>query len=227
MRTMVANSMAVPAQPVRTSWSKKRQLITVVPIIALILAGVLGLAALTGTVLYTSHEDLRYAPSTFLAGSWYAPSLNNSRGERTASIEVLFPSGVLQQNVTIPMMVSVWHTETTHLDSLDLTLSTAPGSALWVWLNPSSGGNPMQITNYGSRVVITFPSLSGVYGSGSVVYDLLVQPIPYPKYSSYPLNLDGQITLHDNNYLFVQHTYSAEVMTQLQIAPNGTITGQF
>ncbi len=161
----------------------------------------------------------------FSQGGWYAPSLNNSRGDRTASIEMLFPSGVLQANTTIPMKVSVWHTDTTHLDSFDLTLSTAPTSALWVWLNPSSGGNPMQITNYGNKVVITIPSLSGVYGSGTVVYDLLVQPIPFPTYSNYPLNFDAQITLHDNSYLFVQHTYSAEVMNQFQIAPNGTVTG--
>jgi hypothetical protein len=217
--------MAVAAQPLRASWSKKRQLITVVPIIALILAGVLGMVALTGTVLYTSHEDLRYASGTFLAGSWYAPSLNNSRGERTASIEVLLPSGVLQQNVTIPMMVSVWHTDTTHLDTFDLTLSTSLGSALWVWLNAPSGGNPMQITNYGPKAVISFPSLAGAYGSGTVTYNLIVQPIPYPRYSNYPLTIDGHITLHANNYLFVQHTYSAEVMKQLQIAPNGTVTG--
>jgi len=83
----------------------------------------------------------------------------------------------------------------------------------------------MQITNYGNKVVITIPSLSGVYGSGTVVYDLLVQPIPFPTYSNYPLNFDAQITLHDNSYLFVQHAYSAEVMNQFQIAPNGTVTG--
>jgi hypothetical protein len=223
--TAVSMSSVAIGQPRKLLSPRNRLVVKVVAIIAIIVGVGLVIAAGTGTVLYTVHEDLRYTSGTFSQGGWYAPSLNNSRGDRTASIEMLFPSGVLQANTTIPMTVSVWHTDNTHLDSFDLTLSTAPGSALWVWLNPSSGGNAMQITNYGSKVVITFPSLGGVYGSGTVVYDLLVQPIPFPRYSDYPLNFDAQITLHDNSYVFIQHTYSAEVMNQFQIAPNGTITG--
>ncbi len=219
--TAVSMSNVATGQPRKLLSPKNRLVIKIVATIAIIVGVGLVIAAGTGAVLYTVHEDLRYASGTFSQGGWYAfsqggwyaPSLNNSRGDRTASIEMLFPSGVLQANTTIPMKVSVWHTDTTHLDSFDLTLSTAPTSALWVWLNPSSGGNPMQITK------------SGVYGSGTVVYDLLVQPIPFPTYSNYPLNFDAQITLHDNSYLFVQHAYSAEVMNQFQIAPNGTVTG--
>ncbi len=175
--------------------------------------------------MYTNREELTGNAASFHSGSWYSLSLNNSQGVRIASVDVLFPSGVLATGSgRATMMVSVWHEDGTHLDSFDLTLSSPfAGTSLDAWLLPQSGGDSMQITNWGTKTVIHFVNLD-FYGVGTVGYDLLLQLFPYPLPSNYQLNLDASILLHETNGFVVRHSYAAQLSEEYTVSPNWNIT---
>jgi hypothetical protein len=138
------------------------------------------------------------------------------------------------------LTVDVWHADGTSPDSLKLTFSTQTpnvGADVWLESPDESMSNPVLVYKDHRNAIVNISNM-GFMDSGSVAFDLLVQANrPTPITQSYPINVQGEITLHDSNYIFgdysythdfgspfMRHSYGGQVSLLFSILPNGTVT---
>ena len=150
-------------------------------LVAAVLLAVLGAAFLSGLVLASRYErfilthDLFVEEFKQISEGVYAANVSDN-GARVASIYIRVDH-VIEQTDYYPVLVSIWHSEDTELDSLFLSFSG--DSFIQVYLE-TPGGSVPQVHLYESYnglkgAAVKFDDL-GFYGTGTVTLNFLLWP---------------------------------------------------
>lgn len=101
----------------------------------------------------------------------------------------------------IPILVSIWHTEDTELDSMTLTFSTYPNHMSLYLEAPQSSWPETQFrkTNDGKGIVYSVQDL-GLYGTGTVTLKLLVIQFTHST-SENNLQFTAEFSMHQETFL--------------------------
>lgn len=165
-------------------------LIVVLLGIAILIPSILVYASETNTYFFS--RDLQFSGFVFNDGSYMA-NVSDS-GVQVAELDFRIEHSVA--NLTSHrMQFSIWHTESSHLDSMTLRFSTEP-YVINLYLAASSYDWPVARFTRDVDVVYSVPNV-GWYGLGTVTLDFILD-----SYEQVPnLGFTADFSMHMNGFL--------------------------